>query len=494
MLLWFVAGCAPAAAPPAATSAPAKPAEAAKPTEAAKPAAPAAASPAAASPAASAASPAAASPAASPASASASPAASPAAAAAPASAAAAAPAAAKPAAAPPTGTPIKVGVLDDITGVGAIEGALLRISVELVVDQTNSTGGINGHPLKVMYVDPKGDAAQALQLATQLAQSDNVDVLSGGIFSPECLGVQGLAEKLGLVYVALNGCANEQFTTQSCNKYSFRVFPVGRQLDDPMVAYQVKNFGTKWGIIYPDYVLGQSNLASISAALKRNGTDFAENVKIAVPLNEPNMTPYVSKIPTDGSIQVLQVSQTGSDLARVMAVIQQFGINSKVKIVTALGKESFAGVYPDAMSGAVIRGARASDGLPNNPDDQAYQAAWTSMAKKLGDIAGPLGGGDKATPGNNNGYNAYASMKALVLAMRAANFSGKADTDKLIASFETLNVPQGPDFPGGPFMMNKDDHQGKFTQYLLQINGQKEDVIATFPPDQMPALGDCKVK
>jgi ABC-type branched-subunit amino acid transport system substrate-binding protein len=475
LLVWFAAGCAPAAAPPSQpTSAPAaaKPTEAPKPTEkpteAAKPAA---------APATSAAAPAAAPAATKPAEAAAKPA-----------------EAAKPAAAKPTGTPIKVGVLDDITGVGAIEGALMRISVELVVDQTNSSGGINGHPLEVVYVDPKGDASQALQLATQLAQQDNVDVLSGGIFSPECLGVQGLAEKLGLVYVALNGCANEQFTTQSCNRYSFRVFPVGRQLDDPMVAYQVKNFGTKWGIIYPDYVLGQSNLASISAALKKNGTDFVESAKIAVPLNEANMTPYVSKIPTDGSIEVLQVSQTGSDLARVMAVIQQFGINQKVKIITALGKESFAGVYPDAMSGAIIRGARPSDGLPNSPDDAAFAAAWKAMAQKLGDVAGPLGGPDKATPGNNNGYNAYASMKALVLAMRAASFSGKADTDKLIAAFETLNVPQGPDFPGGPMIMNKSDHQGRFTQYLLQINGQKEDILATFTPDQMPQLGDCQVK
>ena len=40
-------------------------------------------------------------------------------------------------------------------------------------------------------------------------------------------------------------------------------------------------------------------------------------------------------------------------------------------------------------------------------------------------------GPEKATPGNNNGYNAYGSMKALVLAMRAASFTGKADTDKL---------------------------------------------------------------
>jgi branched-chain amino acid transport system substrate-binding protein len=222
-------------------------------------------------------------------------------------------AAAKPAgqAAPPSGqaapapnlSPIKVGVLDDITGVGAIEGALLRISTDLVVEQTNASGGINGHPLQVVYADPKGDATQALQLGTQLVQQDDVDALTGGIFSPECLGLQGLAPKVGLVYVPLNGCANEQFSTRSCNRYSFRAFPAGRQLDDPLVAYEVKNFGTKWAIIYPDYVLGQSALATAEAALQRNGTEFT--TKVAVPLGEANVTPYVSKIPTDGSIQVL---------------------------------------------------------------------------------------------------------------------------------------------------------------------------------------------
>ncbi|HZR98886.1 MAG TPA: ABC transporter substrate-binding protein [Chloroflexota bacterium] len=390
----------------------------------------------------------------------------------------------------PNLSPIKVGVLDDITGVGAIEGALLRISTDLVVEQTNSSGGINGHPLQVVYADPKGDATQALQLGTQLVQQDDVDVLAGGIFSPECLGLQGLAPKVGLVYVPLNGCANEQFSTQFCNHYSFRVFPAGRQLDDPLVAYEVKNFGKNWAIIYPDYVLGQSALATASAALQRNGTDFS--VKIAVPLGEANVTPYVSKVPTDGSIDVLQVSSTGSDLARVMSVIQQFGINKKVKIVTALGKESFAGVYPDAMDGAIIRGVRPSDGLPGDANDAAFAAAWKAMAQKDADIAGPLGGADKATPGNNNGYNAYGSMKALVLAMRAANFTGKADTEKLIAAFETLNVPPGPDLPSG-LIMNKSDHQGRWTTHLLQINGQKEDILATFPADQLPLIGDCKI-
>ena len=394
----------------------------------------------------------------------------------------------------PTGSPIKVGVLDDVTGIGAIEGALMRISVDLVVQQANASGGVNGHPLQVIYADPKGDATQALQSATQLAQQDNVDVLAGGIFSPECLGVQGLAEKLQLAYVAVNGCASDLFTSKSCSKYSFRVYPAGRQTSDPAFTYLVKTYGTKWAIIYPDYALGQSTLATSEAALQKNGAEYV--AKVAVPLGETNVTPFVTKVPTDGSVQALYVTMTGSDLARVMNVIQQFGINKKMAIYTALGKESFAGVYPDALDGAIITGTRPSDGVPNNKADEDYMKAWIDVGKKNADLTGPLGGVEHLTAGNNNGYNAYMSLKSLVIAMRKSGFTGKADTDKLISTFETLNVPQGPEsdgLPSGQMIMNKDDHQGRTTYYLLKINGQKEEIVQTFAPDSLPLIGDCKI-
>jgi branched-chain amino acid transport system substrate-binding protein len=408
----------------------------------------------------------------------------------------AAPPTTAPAAAPaPTtaagGAPIKIGVMDDITGVGAIEGTLMRISTELAVQRANASGGINGHPLQVTYVDPKGDASQAVQLATQLAQQDNVDVLAGGIFSPECLGVQGLAAKLQTVYVPLNGCASDVLTSKQCDKYTFRVYPAGRQTGDPTFAYDVKTFGPKWAIIYPDYALGQSVLATSEAALQQNGAEYV--TKIAVPLGEANVTPYVTKVPTDGSVNVLYVTETGSDLARVMGVIQQFGINNKMTIITALGKESFGGVYPDALNGAVITGTRPSDGIPGNADDAKYMQDWLDVAKKNADILGPLGGVEHVTPGNNNGYNAFMSMQALILAMRAANFTGKADTEKLISAFENLNIPQGPDSPDGQVIMNKADHQGRMTYYLLKINGQQEEILQTFAADSLPLIGDCQI-
>lgn len=384
--------------------------------------------------------------------------------------------------------------MDDVTGVGAIEGALMRISTDLVVQRTNASGGINGHPLKVIYVDPKGDATQALDLATQLAQQDNVDVLAGGLFSPECLGVQGLASKLELVYLPTNGCASDVLTSKQCDKYTFRVYPVGNQTFAPTTKAEVQQLGNKWGIIYPDYALGQSNLASLKAALDANGAELQTQNQIAIPLGEANVTPYVSKVPTDGSIQVLQVSETGSDLARVMSVLAQFGINQKVAIVTGLGKESFGGVYPDALNGAYIAGTRPSEGIPDNADDAKYMADWLAVAKgQDADVTGPLGGVDHVTPGSNNGYNAYLSMMSLVYAMRKANFNGKADTEKLVDAFANLNVPQGPDFPDGPVIMNPNDHQGRTNYYLLKVNGQKEDVVMTFPAESLPMVGDCKI-
>lgn len=397
------------------------------------------------------------------------------------------------AAAKPTGTPIKIGVLDDLTGVGAIEASLTRINTDMVVDQTNASGGINGHPLEAHYVDPKGDAAQALQLATQLAQQDNVDALFGGIFSPECTGVQNLAPKFGLVYLPAAGCATDTFSTQSCNKYSFRLSPVGRQLTLAATASEVKLLGGNWGIIYPDYALGQSTMNSTDDALKQAGGTLA--VKIPVPLGETNVTPYVTKIPTDGSIKALVVSMTGTDLPRVIQVMQQFGITSKMTLITALGKEQYAGVYPDAVNGTIIGGIHSSTPAADNQFDQAYDNAFLATAKgKDASFLGPLGGPDHVTPGTSNGYQAYAELTALKLAMRSSGFTGKADTDKLIAALENFNVKQGADFPAGDAIMNKADHQGRMTGYIMKINGQKEDILQTIPADQLPAIGSCQVK
>jgi hypothetical protein len=82
---------------------------------------------------------------------------------------------------------------------------------------------------------------------------------------------------------------------------------------------------------------------------------------------------------------------------------------------------------------------------------------------------------------------------ALKHGMLAANFTGKADSTKLIGALGKLNVKKSADFPGGDFKMDRSDHQGEQTTYIVKINGQKEQVLATVAAGNLPAIGSCKI-
>jgi ABC-type branched-subunit amino acid transport system substrate-binding protein len=390
-----------------------------------------------------------------------------------------------------TGSPIKIGLLDDTGPATAVEGAEMRVNTDLAVSQINASGGIHGHPLQVVYADPQAKPDLALNLAQQLVQQQSVDVLAGAVLSSECLGVENLMPRLGVVYMASTGCAAEDFTSKQCNSFSFRTTPQGRQVLIPLSSYIVKSYGNHWSIIYPDYAFGQSQLAAYKVGMSAAGGDLTQ--VIAIPQNEPNMTPYITKIATDGSVNGLINSEVAADLVRASQTIAQFNINQKLPIVGVFGKERFAGVYPDSLTGDIGQSPELSDSAQDNRFDIAYHTAFrTQLAKEDPAIATTLGGLDKAVPGDL-GYEAYTAMTALKQAMLSSNFTGKADTQKLIKSLSTLKAKQGADFPGGDFVMNASDHQGTATTYVAKINGQKEQVLTTLAPSQLPAIGSCKV-
>ncbi len=391
-----------------------------------------------------------------------------------------------------TGSPIRIGVIDDSGASSAIEGTELRTNTDLAIAQINAAGGIKNHPLQAIYVDPQGDAAQALSMAQQLVQQQNVDVLVGGIFSPECLGIGNLAPRLQITYLSSTGCLSEAFTAQQCNKYSFRFTPSGRQVVFPLSQYLVNTYGKKWAIVYSDYAYGQSQATAYTLGLQQAGGELT--TKIAIPLNETNVTPYITKIPTDGSVNGVINTQAGADVIRSLQVMQQFGIENKMPVVGVFGKERYPNGYPDVVNGSIAIVNAVSDSPTDNKFDLDYHKAFRAqLAKEDANVQGTLGGPDKAYPGIA-GYQAYTTITGLKEAMITAGFTGRADTAKLITALENLRAPQGPDFPGGAFAMNKSDHQGTMTAYIAKITGQKEQILTSIPPDKLPPIGSCVVK
>lgn len=385
---------------------------------------------------------------------------------------------------------ITIGVLDDNAPITAVEGAEMRVNTDLAVADVNKAGGINGKKLKVVYADPKAQADEAISLGQQLVQQNHADVIVGAVLSSECLGVENLAPRLKRVYVASTGCATEDFTSKQCNKYSFRVTPVGRQGVLSVAKYAVKTYGKKWAIIYPDYALGVSQLNAYKAGLQAAGAQLSQIIPI--PQNETNMTPYITKIKTSG-IDGLVNAEVGADLTRASKALDQFNINKKLPIVGVFGKERFGGVYPTSLNQDIGVSPELSDSTDQHED--AYHKAFRAqLAKEPSNVVNTLGGADKAVPGDL-GYVGYSTIKALAAAMKTAKFaSGADDTDKLISALETLKIKQGPDSPGGDLIMNKADHQGKQTEYIARVNGQHEKVLETIPAEKVPEIGTCQAK
>jgi branched-chain amino acid transport system substrate-binding protein len=391
-----------------------------------------------------------------------------------------------------SGPPIKIGVLDDAAPLTAVEGAEMRVNTDLAVAQINAAGGIHGHKLELTFADPQADPSKAVALAQQLVQQQGVDVLVGAVLSSECLGVENLVPRLQVVYVASTGCAAEAFTAMQCNQYSFRITPQGRQVNVPLSSYIVNAYGKKWSFIYPDYAFGQSQLAAYRVGMQAAGGELAQ--VIPIPQNETNMTPYITRIATDGSVNGLINAEVGSDLVRASSTIAQFNIGARMPIVGVFGKERFAGVYPDSLTGDIGQSPELSESAQDNKFDIAYHRAFTSqLAKEDAAIVKALGGVDKAVPGDL-GYEGYTAITALKQAMLASNFTGKADTARLIKAFEKVRSGPSADFPGGSFTMNAADHQGVTTTYIAKINGQSEQVLTTLTPDRLPAIGSCQAK
>src|SRR5215218_7891071 len=79
-----------------------------------------------------------------------------------------------------TADTIKIGTFGALTGPGYLYGKLPMNGVEVVFDEINAAGGINGRKLQLIREDDRCDAAAAIGAIQKLVHQDQVFALIGG--------------------------------------------------------------------------------------------------------------------------------------------------------------------------------------------------------------------------------------------------------------------------------------------------------------------------
>jgi branched-chain amino acid transport system substrate-binding protein len=83
----------------------------------------------------------------------------------------------------------KVGALFATTGGGSNLGKPEEETVNMMVEKINAAGGINGHPLEVIFYNTESSAEKCATLTTRLIEQDNVLAIIGPTTSGESLAI-----------------------------------------------------------------------------------------------------------------------------------------------------------------------------------------------------------------------------------------------------------------------------------------------------------------
>src|SRR6185369_9412834 len=90
---------------------------------------------------------------------------------------------------------IRIGALFAVTGPASFLGEPEKKSLEMLVQEVNAKGGVNGMKVEAVIYDTGGDATKAVQLATKLIKNDKVVAIIGPSTTGESMAVIPVAEK-----------------------------------------------------------------------------------------------------------------------------------------------------------------------------------------------------------------------------------------------------------------------------------------------------------
>jgi len=142
--------------------------------------------------------------------------------------------------------PIRIGILQPVTGPASKSGTENWIAMQIARDMINDRGGIPNHGRKIEYVfaDVPTPAA-AISETERLITNDGVRITAGSGVSPLAIPVSQAAERHGVFHWETAGAA--EIITRRGHKYTFQVGPSARRYAEAAVDFTVDVLTKKLG-------------------------------------------------------------------------------------------------------------------------------------------------------------------------------------------------------------------------------------------------------
>ena len=231
-----------------------------------------------------------------------------------------------PATALPEG-PITLGAIVPLTGDGAAYGIPIQRAGQIALDEINAAGGINGHPVKVVWEDGKCEGKETTSAAQKLINIDQVKIILGGVCSSENLAMADLINPAKVLVISPSATSPD--ITLKGGDFMFRTSPSDAAAGAVAADYAYKKLGAKKAAVI-------SETKDYAQGLRRV---FSENFKAlggAVVADETyntgdtDMRTQILKIKTAAPEVIYLVPQTPSPGVLILKQLKAQGVAAKL--------------------------------------------------------------------------------------------------------------------------------------------------------------------
>ena len=160
---------------------------------------------------------------------------------------------------------VKIGFISTFSGPQGVMGQYMKESVELAIEHLG--GKVGGVPVEVVYGDDQVKPDVGVQVAEQMLKKDQVDFVSGIIWSNVMLAVVPVVTGAGKIMVGSNAGASPLAGSQ-CNKLYFSTSWNNDQTPEAMGKFLQDSAINDIYVIAPNYQAGKDMVAGLKRYYK----------------------------------------------------------------------------------------------------------------------------------------------------------------------------------------------------------------------------------
>ncbi|CAG0982242.1 Aliphatic amidase expression-regulating protein [Burkholderiales bacterium] len=331
---------------------------------------------------------------------------------------------------------VKVGVLHSLSGTMAISETVLKDVALMAFDEINAKGGVMGHRIEPVVVDPASNWPLFAEKARQLVSQDKVAAVFGCWTSVSRKSVLPVFEELnGLLFYPV------QYEGEDLSKNVFYTGAAPNQQAIPAVEYLMSKDGggaKRFVLLGTDYVYPRTTNKILRAFLKSKGVKEADIDEKYTPFGHGDYQTIVAdirKFSAGGKTAVISTINGDSNVPFYKELGNQGLKATDVPVVAfSVGEEELRGVDTRPLVGHLAAWNYFMS--IKNPENDAFKAKWAAYAK-----AKKLPGADK--PLTNDPME--ATYIGIYLWKQAVEKAKTFDTDKVIAAMggQSMKAPSG---------------------------------------------------